>query len=216
MKKVSIITLASIMLMFIVPSLRASDNPYLEAMQKNILLVYTSQSHDELQQAVNALHRIGGAEKDKWEPYYYAAFGYIMMATGEENGEQKDALLDQGLADIEKAKLIKADESELVALEGFVHMIRITVDPASRGRQYSGLAMQTFGKAIAMNPDNPRALALMAQMQFGTAKFFGSDTAEACGTLHRALEKFEKYTPATPLAPQWGQEMTMELKKACP
>jgi len=203
-------------LMFATRPLRAADNPYLDAMQKNIALVYTSQSAGDLQQAVNALRRIGAAEKDKWEPYYYAAFGCIMMANREEDSEKKDALLDQATVDIGKGKLINDGESELIALEGFVHMIRITVDPASRGRQYSGLAMQTFGKASALNPENPRALALMAQMQFGTAKFFGSDTTEACGTLDMAIEKFESYSPANPLAPKWGKEMTSELKKACP
>ena len=87
-------------------------------------------------------------------------------------------------------------------------MMRVTVDPATRGPQYSGLAMQTFGKASAINPENPRALALMAQMQYGTAKFFGSPTTEACSTLNAALEKFDSYKSENPLSPQWGREMS--------
>jgi hypothetical protein len=75
--------------------------------------------------------------------------------------------------------------------------------------------MQTFGKAIAMNPENPRALGLLAQMQFGTAQFFGSSTAEACGTATLALQKFETTTSENPLAPQWGKEMIVALKTNC-
>ena len=152
----------------------ANDTRYVEAMQKSIQSVYRAKSIDELQTAVNSLERIASAEKVKWEPYYYISFAFILMANREQEPARKDAYLDQANAAIEKASAINANESEIVALIGFIHMIRVTVDPASRGAQYSGLAMQAFGKATALNPENPRALALTAQMQHGTAKFFGS------------------------------------------
>lgn len=212
--KTTIIIFLSVLLSYAHLSF-ANDPKYSEAMAKNIQTVYTAQAIPELQTAVNTLERIGAAEKTKWEPYYYAAFGYIMMATREPDGVKKDAYLDQATAAIGKAKTIQANESEIVALEGFVHMIRVTVDPASRGQQYSGLAMQTFGKASALNPENPRALALQAQMQYGTAKFLGAPTTEACSTLHAALEKFDSYKSANPLSPQWGREMALKLKKEC-
>lgn len=193
----------------------SNDNKYAEAMAKNIRTVYTAQTTAELQGAVNALERIGSTEKTKWEPYYYAAFGNIMMATHEQDGNKKDTYLDQALATIKKAKEVNERDSEIVALEGFVHMIRVTVDPASRGQQYSGLAMQTFGKAISLNPENPRALALMAQMQFGTAQFLGSSTMEACATNEAALQKFATFKSDNPFAPQWGKEMVKELKEKC-
>jgi hypothetical protein len=184
-------------------------------MQKNIQLVYTAQTAPAIQEAVNALERIGAAERDKWEPYYYAAFGYLMIANRETSSEVKDRNLDRATVAVEKAREINPGESEIVALEGFVVMIRIAVDPTTRGRQYSGAAMQLFGKAMAMNPENPRALALMAQMQYGTSKFFGSSTADACGVVDRALLKFDTFTSENPLAPQWGREMTQGLKAEC-
>jgi hypothetical protein len=94
-------------------------------------------------------------------------------------------------------------------------MIRVTVDPASRGQQYSGLAFQAFSKAVAINPENPRALGLLAQMQYGTAQFFGSPVTEACTTLTKALEKFETYKNESPLAPTWGKKMAEGMKAAC-
>jgi hypothetical protein len=211
-------TMLIIMLMVFLGNVQtsyAADNKYAEAMAKNIHTVYTTQSIAELQNAVNALERIGVAEKTKWEPYYYAAFGYIMMATYEQNGNKKDTYLDEATKAIAKAKTIVQNESEVVALEGFIHMIRVTVDPASRGQQYSGLAMQTFAKAITLNPENPRALALMAQMQFGTAQFLGSSTTEACTTNEAALQKFATSKSDNPLAPQWGKKTAEELKKNC-
>jgi tetratricopeptide (TPR) repeat protein len=209
-------TINFIFLMLISVSAFASDEKYFEQMGKQIQAVYTAKTMDEYQSAINALDRIASAEKTKWEPYYYSAFGSIMMATRETEGSKKDSYLDQALAAVEKGKVIAPAESELVALEGFVHMIRVTVDPASRGQQYSGLAMQTFGKAIGMNPENPRALSLMAQMQFGTAQFFNQAPTEACATARKALTLFEgAVKPENPLAPQWGKEMTAGLVKNC-
>src|SRR5690349_14499615 len=98
-------------------SLNARDK-YLETMQKNIETVYTSQSLTDIQNAVNAFERIGDAEKTKWEPFYYASFGYVMMATREKEANAKDSYLDLSLKALEKAKAIQANESEIVALEG--------------------------------------------------------------------------------------------------
>lgn len=203
-------------LMIIAVTTWANDDKYYEQMGKQIQAVYTAQTTDEYQVAINALDRIASAEKTKWEPLYYSAFGNIMLATREKENSKKDAYLDLALAAIEKGKPLAPAESELIALEGFVHMIRLTVDPASRGQQYSGLAMQTFGKALGMNPDNPRAMSLMAQMQFGTAQFFGQAPIEACETARKAASVFE--TPGVsenPLAPRWGKEMNLEVLKNC-
>jgi hypothetical protein len=211
-------TFISVLLILLVSSHNfsfADDRTYLEAMKKNVHIVYTAKSTADLQGAVNALDRIASSEKTRWEPYYYAAFGYIMMATLEQDATKKDAFLDAASAAVEKAKLIKVNESEIVCLEGFIHMIRLTVDPASRGQQYSGLARQAFAKASALNEDNPRALALQAQMQYGTAQFFGTPTTDACRVVNTALEKFETYTSPDPLSPQWGKEMALDLKKEC-
>lgn len=209
----NILTLSIVMI--VTQTLFADDGKYVETMKKNIDVLYASTSISELQASVNMMERVAGAEKSKWEPHYYAAFGYILMADKEKDGTKKDGYLDQAAAAIEAAKSINSKESEIVALEGFVQMIRVSVDPATRGPQFAPMAMQSFGKAIAMNGQNPRAHALLAQMQFGTARFFGSPTTEACATLNSALEKYETYKSENPLAPRWGREMTEGLKKQC-
>lgn len=192
-----------------------NDERYLNVMKKNIDAVYKAQSMEELRNAVNTFERIGSTEKTKWEPFYYASFGYIMMANAEQSAANKDAFLDQATNVLNKAKEIAPAESEVIALEGFIHMMRVTVDPATRGPQFAPIAMKTFGKAIELNPDNPRALALMAQMQFGTAQFLGSPVTEACATVELALQKFKGFTTDSPVAPQWGKAMAEELKKQC-
>lgn len=192
-----------------------ANDKYTETMLKNIEAVYKAQSLEEYQQSANTFKRIADAEKTKWEPFYYEAFAYVMMATRESEGIKKDSYLDAALVAVKAASALAPAESELVALEGFVHMIRVTVDAAARGQQYSGMAFQSFNKAVAMNPENPRALSLLAQMEFGTAKFFGSSTADACATATKSLEKFSTYKSDNPLAPAWGRGMTESLKTKC-
>jgi len=192
-----------------------ANDRYQETMNKNIQIVYTANTIAELQPAVNTFERIAAAEKTKWEPFYYAAFGYSMMSTQETDNAKKDAYLDQAMNAINQAKGIAPNESEVVALEGFIYMLRVSIDPASRGPQYAMLSMKIFETAIALNPENPRAIAMKAQMQFGTAQFFGSPTTEACATNATALEKFTTYKSDNPLAPVWGRGMADGLAEKC-
>ena len=216
MKSLTIIPILLAAFLFVlVKGAFANDGKYMEAMKKNIDAIYKAQTIEELQSSVNAFQRIADAEKTKWEPHYYAAFGNILMAAREKEGARKDSYLDIAMEAVKKCKVIAPEESEIIALEGFVYMIRVTVDPATRGQQFAGLAMQTFGKAIALNPENPRALSLLAQMQYGTAQFFGSSTSEACGTLAKSLEKFATYKSENPLAPLWGKQGAEGLKAQC-
>ena len=216
MKQFTIIPILIAMFFFaLVKSTFATDGKYEEAMKKNIDAVYKAQTIEELQASVNTFQRIADAEKTKWEPYYYAGFGSILMATREKEGAKKDAHLDRAMEFIKKCKEIAPEDSEVITLEGFVYTIRVTVDPATRGPQFAGLAMQTYGKAISLNPENPRALSMLAQMQYGTAQFFGSSTAEACGTLDKSLEKFASFKSENPLAPRWGKQGAEGLKAQC-
>jgi cytochrome c-type biogenesis protein CcmH/NrfG len=208
--------LSIILLLFTtVPPAFQSPSGYLEIMQENIQALFAAETTAHYQSVVNTFTRIAQAEKEEWHPLYYATFGYIMMTTRAESTTDKDNYLDQAQEMLKKATERKPDESELVALEGFIHMMRITVDPATRGQQYSAMAMQAFHKAVQLNPENPRALYLLAQMEMGTARFFGTDTTAACDKLDQAIALFESFEPAHPLDPVWGLESAKAARQAC-
>jgi hypothetical protein len=202
-------------LLLALPYFLFANDKYSEQMSKHIAAIYDAETPEQFQQTINAFERIGNAEKTKWEPFYYASFGYILMANTEKDPARKDAVLAQAKAALDKAAAIRPNDSEIVALEGFITMIGLTVDPATRGPQYSMLAVQSFSKAIALDPKNPRALGLMAQMQLGTAKFFQQSPVEACATARQALELFNAAKPADPLAPAWGKSMTEGVLESC-
>lgn len=216
MKTLNIIPLIAIILVLLISQLLfANDDKYTEAMKKNIETLYDAKTLDEIQTVINSMERIGAAEKNRWEPSYYSAYGYIMIAMRETDVSKKDKYLDLSNSALKHAKSLLPNDSEVLTLEGFIYMIRVTVDPATRGQQFAPLSMQSFEKAIALNAENPRALALLSQMQFGTAQFFGSSTTEACNTVDQALAKFETYKSENPLAPRWGKRIAERVKQNC-
>lgn len=204
--------------MFIPLAISAETNStYVKAMQAAIKALFQSETLEEFNASANTFERIGLAEEKEWHPHYYLALSRIMISTQNISPEDVDRYLDQAQAAIKIAiDRHPQPNSEITSLQGFVHMLRIPVDPATRGPQYSGFAMQEFQKAVALDQENPRALYLLANMQMGTAQFFGSGITEACATLDRSIQLFEhQQTPENTLDPVWGEEWALELKKRC-
>ena len=192
-----------------------ANDKYQKAMLKNIPSVYSAETIEEHQKVVNNLTRIADAEKDKWEPYYYIAYSYVIMSFKEQEAGKKDQHLDLAQEALNKGTAVAPKESELITLQGFIHTGRLSVDPMTRGAQYSGAAMQTLNQSLRLDPDNPRTLLLMGQMMYGTAQFMGDSTAQACEMIGKSLEKFETFTSTNPLAPQWGKMQAEEALKGC-
>lgn len=185
-------------------SLAFANGQFEKAMGKNIPAIFQAEDAASLQSAINQLNRIGEAEKNRWEPHYYVAFGYLRMMTMSEGASTQDAYLDQALAAIEKADGIESNNSELVALRGYIHMMRVTVDPATRGMQYSGMAFNDFNKAVKLNPENPRAHYLLGRMQYGTAQFMGGGDGGSCESFQNAKKLFDAEGEVQSIAPSWG------------
>lgn len=195
----------------------ANGGQFEKAMGKNVPVVFSASTAEELQGVINQLSRIGEAEGDRWEPYYYSAYGYIRMSGMYEKGEDKDKFLNLAIKEVDKGMAIDETNSELESLRGYCYMMQLTVDPQNRGMTYSGLAFQSFQKAIKLDPENPRAHYLMGRMQHGTAQFMGGGFEDACGSLFKALVIFKKGEESdNPFAPTWGQETTeASIKEIC-
>lgn len=188
-----------------------AGGPFEKAMSKNIPAMFQASTPQALQSTINKLDRVGAAEETRWEPYYYAAFGYLRMSGMQKTIADKDKYLDLALESIAKSSKIDKDNSELETLRGYVHMIRTSIDPAMRGMKYSGMAFESFQKALALNPDNPRAHYLLGQMQYGTAKFMGGGDGGACESFATAQGLFAAEAETDlGIAPSWGRQSTEE------
>ena len=189
----------------------ATNGQFEKAMSRGIPGMFAARDAESLQAAINQLNRIGEAEGDRWEPYYYSAFGYLRMSSMVESIEEKDKYLELSLEEVKKGEMIKPNDSELETMRGYVIMLQLAVDPATRGMTHSGAAFASFQKAIQLNPENPRAHYLLGRMQHGTAQFMGGGSEEACGSFQKAFALLENEKNDNPFAPSWGKE---EAEKA--
>ncbi len=185
-----------------------------KTMGSSIQELYTIQDLDGFDKMANKFTRIGDAEKDQWLPYYYASLSFVFKAFRLEDLKVKDGVLDQALAALAKGTAIN-ENAETVALKGFINMIKIGVDPGTRGQTLSPGIYADFGRAMQMDPKNPRATLFMAQMQHGTAQFFGKGIEEACQMVDQSVVLFDSYEPSNALMPTWGRESAIQYQDIC-
>ena len=211
--------LLNIILFTFVCSLAFSiGDPYMEAMKEGMAMLDQARNSDDYLAAANQFERISNVSADKWYPAYYTAYARAVAASMINEPIRKDELLDQAEISLQKAAGLDHDKSEVSTLQGFIHMLRIAVDPGTRGQQYSMMSSASLQKALILNPENPRAMYMQAQLSYGTAQFFGSDTSDACATIDRAItifEKHEKEPSSDPFAPSWGKIFAQSFKKRC-
>ena len=209
--KTSLITL----LILVVSVGYAQNKKYVKTMETTIESLNNAGGLDEFDPIINKFARIGQAEATQWEPFYYAAQGHVFKSFRIDNLAQKDEVLNQALTALSSASELSKNNAEILALEGFINMLKISVDPGTRGQQLSPKIMASYSQALAIEPDNPRANLFMAQMQIGTAMFFGTGTEEPCKMVKKSLELFNAEKSSEPLAPKWGSDMAMQYAKTC-
>jgi len=206
--------LASLLLILAVTAATAQSQ-YEKGMKSALGLLFSEEGGKETwQNAANKFERIANVEKGKWQPLYYAALAYAWMATKEETLALQDDKMDRARAFIQTGLEISPDNVELITMQGYADMLSIAFDPGTRGQTMSTRVFQTFGKAIQMDPKNPRARLFMAQMQDGTEKFFGQGNQASCETLKKAVENYEMEKDSDDFLPTWGKGAALQMLKS--
>lgn len=194
---------------------KANDG-YVKAMSAAIEKMYSAREVNAFIDAANSFDRIAAVEKDEWLPSYYAAFCYSMLATKKSELEKADIYLDKADAYLLVALEKGGDEVEILVMQAFSSMMRISVDPATRGQEFSMKAAGYLQQASMINSDNPRVMLMMGQLQFGTAQFFGAGTEEPCNTFKKSIILFEEEAKADPgINPSWGKDQALSMLKNC-
>lgn len=206
-------------MVFILISMLASNSimagKYENAMASAMKKLFSATDQQSYLDAVNAFERIGSTEENKWLPYYYAGLGFIMVSHTTQDGALVDDYLDKAQIFVDKASELSSENDEIFTLQGYIYMMKVVVDPETRGPEYSGLAMQSFGRAVGLNQANPRALLLLGRMQMGTDQFFGNDITQSCDMIMKAAQMFDHQPVESSLAPAWGREMAEVFVKEC-
>jgi tetratricopeptide (TPR) repeat protein len=196
-------------------AIAVSNEAYDKIMKAKIEILSNTQTIEGYQQLANEFERISQKEAAEWLPLYYTAFCYVNMGFRSTlTLETKDTYFNKAEALLQKAEKLSANNSEITALMGYAVMGKLSADSANRGQTMSPLAMQLFGRAIQQNPENPRALFLMAQMEYGMAQFFGNTPEKACAMAKQSHLLFEQTTEAG-IQPSWGANAAKEMATSC-
>lgn len=176
----------------------------------------TCKTVDDFQKLGNRFSLIAEAEKTEWLPFYYHAYCYILMSFIEQSDAVKrDSYLDVAEKSIDKIIALVPNEAEAFVLQSFYFTGRLVINPMQRGQQYSMLAGQAVGKALSLEPNNPRAKVIKLQNDMGSAQFFGKDPKEYCPQASELLANWDNYKLKSPLYPAWGKDQVTEIVAGC-
>jgi hypothetical protein len=153
-------------------------------------------------------------QPSSWLAYYWCSYGYASAAYLAPRSK-KDALLDKAQEIIDQTKSLKVNRVELLLLQSWIYSIRITVVPASRLKEFGGLADQNREEAFTIDPNNPRYYFLKASSLYYTPPAMGGGKSKAQPLLEEAIEKYESYPVKEKLYPSWGRLEAEELLKKC-
>ncbi len=194
----------------------AGGPEFQQAMGKTLAGYADCKTIEDFQGLANKFDRIANAEKAEWLPLYYHAHCYIIMSFMEQSDmAKKDEYLDVAETSVNKMIEMVPDESEVYALKAFMLTARLVVDPMTRGQEYGILSGQAVGKALGLNPDNPRAKYINISNEMGTAQFFGSDVSKYCVQAKELLENWDEYKPVSPIHPNWGKDQVEGIVESC-
>jgi len=203
--------LTTILFFFTFVSIQADDSKYEKAMKKNLSRIDSALDVTSILTVANGFERIAFAEKDKWLPYYYASFMYVLAGFSDTTVSKKDGYLDKADTFINIADSLEENESEIYTLKGMIAQARMQVDPMNRWMKYGAESTNNFNQAMKLDTLNPRPEYLKGVGLFYTPEQFGGGPKTAKPLLENSLEKFNKFVPENDLMPNWGREMVERL-----
>ena len=159
--------------------------------------------------------RIALAEQDNWLPPYYAANTLIVAAFTTEDASQTNEMLEKAKSFIATAQERSPDNAEVITMEGLLYTGYVAMAPETYGMKYSPKIMALHGKALELDPTNPRAQLNSIEYEIGSARFFGTDLKTFCDRLEAVRPAFDKVKSDVPFYPKYGAERIDEIKQQC-
>lgn len=204
-------TKLTVTLVFFITSLVSAQSQYETGMQKAFGLWGEGKDAD----ASAMFERIASAEKDNWLPNYYVALVNSTSAFKTKDKTQISALLGKAQESLDKELDKNPNNAELLVVQALINTAWVVADPMTNGMKLSAKTIEIYNKAIAIEPNNPRAVFGKAEFEIGGARYFGSDTKPMCAQIDKAIELFATFKPQTPFHPNWGLERALEAQKEC-
>jgi len=181
------------------------NNKFVSAMEKNIQILDTASSPDTYISLANTFERIGNAESNQWQPFYYSAYSYTMLAYMIPDKTKVDGIADRAESFLQKATAISINNSEISTLSAMITYCRLQVDPINRFGTLGVTGGEFLAKAKAQDPSNPRPYMIEARVKLNMPESMGGGVKGATPAINTAVEKFNAFVPANSIAPHWGK-----------
>jgi hypothetical protein len=195
-------------------SFGSAQTKYEGAMAKGLQQMKDAKTPEESTAAAAFFERVGDAEKDKWLPYYYAAF-INCMSTWTKSKSDIDKSAEKTKDLITKAEAIEKNNAELLCLRQITAIQQLSVDGMTRYQSYGAEFTNNSTKAKQADPTNPRVYLWDAQYWRNVPEAFGGGKAAAKKLVEKSLELYKTFQPASPFHPTWGKEEAEKLLATC-
>ena len=165
------------------------------------------------QQVLAQFEQLYAVDKSNWMIPYYATILNAQMCLLKKG--DREQLANAALLWIARAKSIELND-EIYCAESMANTAKMSVNPPLRWLLYEDKIKKPLQQAKKINPTNPRVYLLEANIQHKLPALFGG----GCKVTRPILVKAEQYLNtqivSNAVAPSWGRQSLIELKKACP
>ena len=187
-----------------------AQNAYPQAMKTALTKWKTIENQTEVKSLADEFQEISDAYPDEWLPLYYKILFQTTQAFHYPNEEVLALVptLEKEWQTLQK----KNDNPEIQILEGLILTLKVTTNPQVYGEKLYGKVPAIYQEVLAKEPNNPRAIYLLAEYQMYQAPYIGEEPQKYCADLAKAISLFSK-EKATGFEPSWGLERAKIAQK---
>jgi len=184
-----------------------------KALEEAVMLFNQTSKSQAYQELYLQFEQLYAVNKTNWLIPYYAGMTRSLMCLLKMG--DRDALANDALLWVGRAKSIVKND-EVYCAESLAYTAKMSVNPALRWLVYEGKIKNALKLAKKLNPNNPRAYILEANIQQKLPIIFGGGCKSVKPLIQKAELCFNAQTKVHSVEPSWGIQSLVQLKKACP
>ena len=192
--------------------LQAQSPNQSKALESAVMQFNQTNSPSSYTQLYLQFEQLYSVDKTNWLIPYYAGMTKALMCLLKMG--ERDALANDALLWITRAKSIVVND-EIYCAESLAYTAKLSVNPPLRWFTYEGKIKNALSMAKKLNPNNPRAYILEANIQHKLPYLFGGGCKSAKPLIQKAELCLNNQAKVNSIEPSWGVQSLVKLKKAC-
>ena len=192
--------------------LQAQSPNHNKALESAVMQFNQTNSPSSYTQLYLQFEQLYSVDKTNWLIPYYAGMTKALMCLLKMG--ERDALANDALLWINRAKSIAVND-EIYCAESLAYTAKLSVNPPLRWFTYEGKIKNALSMAKKLNPNNPRAYILEANIQHKLPYLFGGGCKSAKPLIQKAELCLNNQAKVNSIEPSWGVQSLVKLKKAC-